>query len=176
MDVVGCKECGEPLEAQALSCAKCGRPVEPETTKKLGPSVSLIGAVFVTVGPFLPWLTQGVTSMSGVEATKKAALIFVGLGVFGAMFSLSALTGKKFTGLRGNISAGIVGVALATYLYLRLPTLIEETELGKQLADAKLSDHFDKGLYFCIAGSVVLLVGGILTRSPRDKTREKTRI
>ena len=153
-----CTGCEEPLRQGALSCPKCGTPAPPDDVKKVGPIISLFGALFVVVGPFLSWLTYEATDVSGVEETHKKALIFVGLGVFGAMFSIAAMTGKKFTGLRGNISAGIVSLALIIYFYVELDYLIGE---------AGASPQFGSGIYFCIAGSVLLLFGGVLTRSPK---------
>ena len=90
--VATCDNCDETLRVDSLSCPTCGRPVEPEVIKRVGPSVSIMGALFVTAGPFLPWLTDGVVSANGIEATRKAAIFFIGLGILSTMFSLSAFT------------------------------------------------------------------------------------
>ena len=115
----------------------------------------------------MPWLVDGVISANGIEATKKAALFFVGLGILSAMFSLSAFTGKKFTGLGGNIMAGILGGALSTFFYIKLPWLLAHRELGEHFGDQKLTPFFGSGIYFCIIGSALLFVGGVLTRSSK---------
>lgn len=161
MSGASCHACEQPLEAGALSCPSCGEPVEPEKTKKLGPIVSGFGALFLGIGPFLPWLTYNIETVSGVEETRKQALILVGLAVFSAMFSLSALTGKKFTGLRGNILAGLVAGGLTTYFYV---------ELGYLIGEGGASPQFGKGMYFCLVGSALIFAGGVLTRSPKVKT------
>lgn len=161
-----CAACREPLEAGALSCPICGEPVEPETPKRVGPIVAGFGAMFLGMGPFFPWLTYNLETVSGVEETRKQALILVGLAVFGLMFTLSALTGKKFTGLRGNIQAGIVAIGLMVYFYVELSYLI-----GKNGAPPQ----FGSGMYFCLVGAGLLFLGGVLTRSPKDKS-DKTAV
>jgi hypothetical protein len=158
MNQLCCSACDEPLHVGALSCAKCGEPAPPEDVKRAGPVVALFGALFLGVGPFLAWLDYGVKTVSGVEETRKQALILVGLAVFGAMFAVSALTGKKFTGLRGNIIAGIVAIGLSVYFYIELRYLV-----GGQPGDPR----FGTGMYFCLAGAALLFVGGLLTRSPK---------
>lgn len=160
MEQETCNACGEPLGGARLSCPSCGEPVPPDEVKKVGPFVALFGALFLGVGPFLAWLTYDVKTVDGVEETRKQALIFVGLAVFGAMFAVSALTGKKFTGIRGNTLAGIVALGLAIYFYVDLGSLVD---------GAPGSPHFGSGMYFCLAGAALLFVGGLLTRSPRDK-------
>lgn len=162
MATESCHLCREVLEPGALSCPGCGEPVEPEPTKKVGPIVSGFGALFLALGPFFPWLTYGLETVSGVEETRKKALILVGLAVFGAMFSLSALTGKKFTGLRGNILAGMVAIGLTVYFYVELGYLIGEDGAPPQ---------FGKGMYFCLAGAGLLFFGGVLTRSPKVRSK-----
>lgn len=158
MEPVSCKACDQPLGPRdTLSCPSCGEPLEPEPVKKVGPFVSLFGALFLGVGPFLPWLTYALDTVSGIEETRKQALILVGLAVFGAMFSVSALTGKKFTGIRGNILNGAIAIALSTYFYV---------ELGYLVADDPTT-RFGSGMYFCLVGAALLFLGGVLTRSPR---------
>ena len=155
-----CRLCREPIEPDALSCPSCGEPVEPDRPKKVGPFIAIFGALFLAVGPFFPWLTYGLETVSGVEETRKQALILVGLAIFGAMFAISALTGKKFTGIRGNILAGIIAVGLSIYFYVELRYLVGADGSPPQLG---------KGLYFSLVGSGLLFLGGLLTRSPKEK-------
>lgn len=158
MNQLLCSGCEEPLRVGALSCPKCGEPAPPDTVKRVGPVVALFGVLFLAVGPFLTWLDYGHMAVSGVEETRKQALILVGLAVFSAMFAVSALTGKKFTGLRGNIIAGVVAIGLSVYFYIELDYLVS----GKP-GDPR----FGTGMYFCLVGSGLIFVGGLITRSPR---------
>ncbi len=162
MEIALCPDCSEQL-TDSLSCPGCGRPVDPPANKKLGPILSLLGSLFMGAGPFLPWLVYAHMTMSGVAETRKHALIFVGLAVFAAMFSISALTGKKFTGLRGNTTVGAVGCALATYFFLQIRPLVDG-ETG--------SPVWGSGMYFAIVGSALVLMGGVLTISKRTKGAE----
>ena len=166
MEPIRCNSCSHPLGAHdTLSCPMCGEPLEPEKVKKVGPWTSMFGALFLGAGPFFPWLTYGLETVSGVEETRYKALILVGMAAFAAMFSLSALTGKKFTGLRGNIINGLAAVGLAVYYYVELEWLIGENGASPQ---------FGTGMYFSLVGAVLVLIGGIATRSPRAAKTELT--
>jgi hypothetical protein len=164
MEPIRCNSCGHPLGAHdILSCPMCGEPLEPEKAKKVGPFISLFGALFLGAAPFFPWLTYGLENVSGVEETRYKALILAGMAAFAAMFSLSALTGKKFTGLRGNIINGLAAVGLAVYYYVELEWLIGENGAPPQ---------FGSGIYFALAGAALVLVGGLATRSPKVQKTE----
>ena len=65
--------------------------------------------------------------------------------------------------------AGVLGGALVIGLYIYLPKLIAHRKLGEHFGDKNLVEFFGSGIYFCGVGSVLLLVGGLLTRSPRSK-------
>lgn len=121
------------------------------TTQKL----VLIGGFGLVIGPFLPWLTDGGSSTTGVEYTNRESLILTALGVYAVCITLlSIVRGRNRSTWAVIISALLGGGISCLYAVLinRDPTL----QVGF-------------GVYVCLVASSVLIMGSVLLPFQRNK-------
>jgi len=167
MDMVQCKACGNQVAAGAPFCQSCGAPqsatagppmAAPTTANTgnivAGSAVSLAGAVLVGVGPFLPWATAGIMSANGMQKTGDEAITLVLVGFIGLLTSLVGLTQKRAKYTWVTLLAGLVGVCLAGFYYMQVKEQLEG------LSGGIITPSIGFGMYACLVGSVLLLVGG----------------
>lgn len=65
------------------------------------------------LGPFMPWITLGMLSASGMDKTGSEAVVLVFLGLIAALMGASGLKGKPVS--RGVTVVGMVAGLLVVY-------------------------------------------------------------
>jgi len=124
----------------------------------------LTGGVLVIVGVFLPWITAsgptGTFSTSGKDASEWGFLI---LGGFATVRGFSMARPQTFRFQLGTPLIG--GVILAVLAALRWGDL--QTALDVARAHAGYTASIGVGFWAVIAGTVLVLLGGVLAMQRR---------
>jgi hypothetical protein len=147
-----------------LGGAQSARPASPREGNANAGWLVLAGGILVIVGVFLPWITasgpKGTFSASGKDANEWAFLI---LGGFATVRGLSMAKPGLFRFQLGTPLIG--GVILAVLVALRW------NDLQKTLEDVRTLPGFTAslgiGFWAVIAGTVLVLVGGVLAMQRR---------
>ena len=147
-----------------LGGAQSARPVPPREGNANAGWLVLAGGILVIVGVFLPWITasgpKGTFSASGKDANEWAFLI---LGGFATVRGLSMAKPWLFRFQLGTPLIG--GVILAVLVALRW------NDLQKALEDVRPLPGFTAslgiGFWAVIAGTVLVLLGGVLAMQRR---------
>ena len=147
-----------------LGGAQSARPVPPREGNANAGWLVLAGGILVIVGVFLPWITasgpKGTFSASGKDANEWAFLI---LGGFATVRGLSMAKPGLFRFQLGTPLIG--GVILAVLVALRW------NDLQKVLDDVRPLPGFTAslgiGFWAVIAGTVLVLLGGVLAMQRR---------
>ena len=109
----------------------------------------LVAGILLLLGPFLPWISLGYLSASGVEKTGGEAYIIVCLGLIAAIVGGAALS----QGRQLPKAAAAVGVISTTLSVVYAMQIVETTSSG-----GMLSPSTDVGLYVTFAGSLVAIL------------------
>lgn len=147
-----------------LGGAQSARPVTPHEGNTNAGWFVLTGGVLVIVGVFLPWITasgpKGTFSASGKDANEWAFLI---LGGFATVRGLSMAKPGLFRFQLGTPLIG--GVILAVLIALRW------NELQKALEDLRtlpgVTASLGIGFWAVIAGTILVLIGGVMAMQRR---------
>lgn len=169
--LVYCTACGNQLSSEAPRCPRCGapNPAAARAASRGGQVTALIGGILLAVGVFLPWATMGMLSANGLDKTGSEALALVGLGVIGALSAAAALTERGRAASLGPALVGLLGAGLSAYYY----ALLHEQLDG--LADNRFTPSIGFGIYVCILGSLLLLIGGLAALAAhRRASRHRT--
>jgi hypothetical protein len=147
-----------------LGATPSGRPVTPREGNANAGWLVLTGGVLVIVGVFLPWITatssNGTFSASGKDANEWAFLI---LGGFATVRGLSMAKPGLFRFQLGTPLIG--GVILAVLVALRWNDLNKALEDFRSLPGVTASVGI--GFWAVIAGTVLVLLGGVLAMQRR---------
>ena len=147
-----------------LGAAQSARPVPPREGNANAGWLVLTGGILVIVGVFLPWITAtratGTFSASGKDANEWAFLI---LGCFAAVRGLSMAKPGLFRFQLGTPLIG--GVILAVLVALRWNDLQKTLEDLRSLPGVTASIGI--GFWAVIAGTVLVLLGGVLAMQRR---------
>ena len=147
-----------------LGGAQSARPVPPREGNANAGWLVLAGGILVIVGVFLPWITasgpKGTFSASGKDANEWAFLI---LGGFATVRGLSMAKPGLFRFQLGTPLIG--GVILAVLVALRW------NDLQKVLDEVRsvpwVTASLGIGFWAVIAGTVLVLLGGVLAMQRR---------
>lgn len=163
MPTIECPECYEDVSEQAQTCSRCGHsmlPAEASTSSSTGnsrpiggPIAALIGAFLLTIGPFLPWITLGMHSGTGIEIIGKELYILAVLGLAGAWLPIESLAFKTPMRRWGPLVMGILGGALTLYYMVNL--------LNEIASVRSINPELGMGSYLSLAGAAMLIVGAI---------------
>jgi uncharacterized membrane protein YidH (DUF202 family) len=140
------------------------RPVTPRDGNANAGWLVLTGGLLVIFGVFLPWITatgsKGTFSASGKDANEWAFLI---LGGFATVRGLSMAKPGLFRFQLGTPLIG--GVILAVLIALRW------NELQKALEDLRtlpgVTASLGIGFWAVIAGTILVLIGGVMAMQRR---------
>ena len=147
-----------------LGGAQSARPVPPREGNANAGWLVLAGGILVIVGVFLPWITasgpKGTFSASGKDANEWAFLI---LGGFATVRGLSMAKPGLFRFQLGTPLIG--GVILAVLVALRWNDLQKVLEGVRPLPGFTAS--LGIGFWAVIAGTVLVLLGGVLAMQRR---------
>jgi hypothetical protein len=130
-----------------------------------GQVIILLGCLLLVVGPFLTWMAADMfsVSVSGLEKTGNEALILVGLGVIGIVVAIISLAQKRDAAKWTAFAVGLVGLGFSVYYFFALRDQISENDSG--LFDLSLG----AGIYLCLAGAVVALIGATVVAAHRRR-------
>lgn len=179
-----CRDCGSEMEESDQFCKSCGTPSDPNTPTAVTPESSeqaaeaggapsgvwiggqmaiLVGAVMMIIGPFMSWTTVVHVPFSGLDRTGNEALILVGLGALAIILALTSFVVKRTVLALIPLLVGLAGLAVSIYYYLAMRSDLEDLLPG--LFGASLG----AGIYICLAGSVLVLVGALFSGLRRVK-------
>ena len=147
-----------------LGGAQSARPVPPREGNANAGWLVLAGGILVIVGVFLPWITasgpKGTFSASGKDANEWAFLI---LGGFATVRGLSMAKPGLFRFQLGTPLIG--GVILAVLVALRWNDLQKVLDEVRSVPGVTAS--LGVGFWAVIAGTVLVLLGGVLAMQRR---------
>lgn len=127
----------------------------------------MIGAAMVAIGPLLPWVEAGMVSASGLKKSGGEAVGLMVLGLLAvALLAVGIAQRKKSSGIAVMIVALLAGGWSMIY-YKGIGEELERinAELGPELQGIA---SIGAGLYLCLAGAVVLIIGGaVMYAKPR---------
>lgn len=148
-----CVLCRERAEMMAQPAAAAA----PSSGWKLMP-VLLTGGIVSAVSVFLPWLSIGPISRSGVDLTHEDGWVVFGLGVFAALLALD-----RRTGIIGRLGAVLFGVLI---MLIAGHDLGQVRERVAALEDSPFAGagSVGIGLYAALAGGALTAIGGALKR------------
>jgi hypothetical protein len=125
------------------------------------PVLVLVGGLLAVVGVLLPWISLGAISRSGMDMGGDANIV-LGAGLVACL--IAAGNGSKRTlGTTGQLLSSLAGlsiVAVGVVDYQELSNRVRSLEDSPLGAAASVG----LGLYVCIAGGVLTVVGGLLRR------------
>jgi len=147
-----------------LGGAQSARPLPPREGNANAGWLVLAGGILVIVGVFLPWITasgpKGTFSASGKDANEWAFLI---LGGFATVRGLSMAKPGLFRFQLGTPLIG--GVILAVLVALRWNDLQKVLDEVRSVPGVTAS--LGIGFWAVIAGTVLVLLGGVLAMQRR---------
>ena len=168
-----CPSCGQPNQALAVYCTESGallvdgrEAVADEETDQehaeydVAPSlgahvVNLLACLMLVIGPFLPWATAGIFSVSGMQKTGNEAIILMLLGLAGIAVSVVSLAGRRNRFTWALFVVGGVCLILSVYYYVQLRGQLSEVGNGNEILPVSMG----AGIYVCIVASIVVLLG-----------------
>ncbi|MBN1460965.1 MAG: zinc ribbon domain-containing protein [Armatimonadetes bacterium] len=179
-----CRNCGAQMQEEDSYCEACGtaatstgqRSDEVRTPQSAalpsaltpgfvgGRIASIVGSLMLVIGPFLSFITVyifGDIGRSGIDWTNKEALVLVGLGVLGVAGGTASLLMKrrKFSGV--PFLVGIVSLTVSIWYYVQARDRVSEA------IDEDLLASIGTGLYLCLIGSIIILVGGVISAASK---------
>lgn len=154
-------------------CTHCNSPSPPAVAQHFGrPAaapgpgaalaghvVAMVGGVIVALSPFLPWVTAGIFSASGLQKAGNEALTLVALGLLAALVGLLVLVRAAHAGGLVHVLLAIVSLALLAFYHSALKDHIASLE-----SDV-IRVELGVGIYVGFIGAVLMLVGGIAALS-----------
>jgi hypothetical protein len=147
-----------------LGGAQSARPAPPRIGNTNAGWLVLTGGVLVIVGVFLPWVTasgpNGTFSTSGKDASEWGFLI---LGGFATVRGFSMARPEIFRFQLGTPLIG--GVILAILAAMRWTDLQNALDVAR--AHAGYTASIGIGFWAVIAGTVLVLLGGVLAMQRR---------
>jgi hypothetical protein len=147
-----------------LGAAPSARPASPREGNANAGWLVLAGGVLVIVGVFLPWITlngpKGTFSTTGKDANEWAFLI---LGGFATVRGFSMARPQTFRFQLGTPLVG--GVILAILAALRWGDLQNALDVAR--THAGITASIGIGFWAVIAGTVLVLLGGVLAMQRR---------
>ena len=150
-DLWRCTRCNSPtLPAQAQPAAAASR-----SGAVGGHVVAMVGGAIVAISPFLPWVTMGILSASGLQKTGNEALVLVGFGLLAALLALLELVRAAETSGLLHLILGGICLALLMYYKSSFQTHLDELEGG--LFQVELGS----GIYIGMFGAALMVAGGI---------------
>ena len=127
-----------------------------QAPNRAGPAVSLLGAVAILVGSFLPWATLNlVLSVKGMEASDAKISLVLGL-----VLTMTA-GGELASGTDTRVMTGLVGLS-AIILGLAEIEFATGAVSGNEILS---SASVGIGVYAILMGGGAALVGALLHRS-----------
>lgn len=125
------------------------------------PLLVLVGGLLAVVGVFLPWISLGIISRSGMDLAGDATIV-LGAGLVASIIAMGNGSKSKLgsTGQLFAILAGLTIAAVGVIDYQDLANRVRALEDSPIGAAASVGI----GLYVCIAGGVLTVVGGLLRR------------
>ena len=186
-----CRNCGSQVTQGVRFCASCGAPLappEPPTpptpastyvasvtqlaggASLTGHVVNILASLTLVIGPFLPWMTAVIISVSGVQKTNNEALVLTVLGALGIVASVVSLASGRDRFKWAPFVVGAVALALSLYYYVELKHQLSGfNDKGGDFLTASLG----VGIYLCIVASFVVLVAAfVVALRPKKTARE----
>lgn len=134
-------------------------------------AVVALGAVLAVIATLLPWIKAstgfGSVSRSGLDFADDAKILLV-LGILAGLVALGRLTGWEMPSvLRGSVViAGLIMVADSIYDYTQVKDRVDSAA-GQDTVLVTMGT----GVYLAIAGSVLVLLGGLALASAAKAAR-----
>lgn len=132
----------------------------------IGRLLGMVGGIITLVGALLPWVT-----LSGGRLSSPQMFLGVSTGFFGVLLSqlgffgiVMMFDGKKTTSL-GGLALGASGFVFSVLILAFLGVLSVGDTSG-------INIDIGLGIYVCIVGSIMLLVGSILALIEAGKPRK----
>jgi hypothetical protein len=133
-------------------------PFERRSIMHRGQQLSLIGAIGLLVGAFLPWVTVS-AALFGLSISKAG---YEGDGIFTAGIGFIILLGSiLYKGKPGRIYS--IGTAVLSFIALALLiyTMTNLSSLGDEI-EAGVFTSVGPGIYVSVIGALIGIVGGFL--------------
>jgi hypothetical protein len=181
MALLRCEDCNHPVSDQAQVCPSCGRPTGTPVRSYApvlasnapvrrdhsteGGILAILGGTALALGPFLPWMTVGLLSASGIEKTDGEALLLTAMGTLALVVGFISL---------GRERCSATWLLALTALAAGGLTVLYQSELNAQTdrlaGHHALSPRTGVGIYVCFAGVALLLVSVVsaITRRRRS--------
>lgn len=132
----------------------------------IGRMVGMVGGIIALVGALLPWAT-----LSGGRLSSPQTYLGISTGMFGVLLSqlgffgiVMMFDGKKSTSM-GGLALGATGFVLSilTFTFLGLLSVGDTSGINIEVG---------LGMYVCIVGSLILLVGSIIALIEAGRPRK----
>ena len=165
-----CRNCGSEVTAGVRFCASCGAPVAPPASAPTyagsaipraggasltGHVMNILASLALVIGPFLPWMTAAIISVSGIQKTNNEALVLTVLGALGIVASVVSLATRRDRFKWVAFVVGMVCLALSLYYYVQMK---HQLSGFKGEGGSLLTASLGVGIYLCIAASFIVLV------------------
>jgi O-antigen/teichoic acid export membrane protein len=168
MALLQCVDCGHHVSDLAPGCPSCGRPVAPSYAPVLPGSAkprseasternvfAILGGAALLLGPFLPWMTLGRLTASGIEKTDSEALALSAMGLVGALIGIVSLSQKRDQATWALVLVALGGGGLTVYYQSQL-----RDQIG-QFGETRFVPDVGMGIYVCFVGVALLLLSVI---------------
>ena len=123
----------------------------------IGQKLTLLGAITLIIGMFLPWIS--VISILGQVSTAGYADDGIFTGVIGVILLLIALLREERPGDRYSVPGAILALIaglIGIFAFLRLHSAIANIP-----SDATLVASMGSGIYVTMLGAIFSLIGGL---------------
>lgn len=117
----------------------------------VGSVLAIVGAATLAAAPFLPWVTRGMLSATGVQRAGEIVYSLVALAVLGCVAPLATLATRRTVAGWAAIVCGVIGATVTGLLMVS----ISETMTA--------SGALGAGVYVAFAGCGIMATGGIAT-------------
>jgi hypothetical protein len=125
--------------------------------------VVLVASAGLIFGPFLPWVTAGLLSVSGINKTAGDAGFLMLAGIILAIRMIVAISRKRFVSRAWTICIGVLCLGYSTYL----GGLITESFQGA--ATKAINPTLGLGFFACwISSFVIFVASSKMGRLPED--------
>jgi hypothetical protein len=178
-----CSGCGRPVDPAARFCASCGAVASAQGPASKAAAESavtyhalvLVAGILLAIGPFMPWLSLGMLSASGIQKTGGEAWALVLVGAVAVVAAIVSLATKRPRVHGGLIILAVIGGGLCAYYFNAMGQNL--AEVNEKAAAFGGEATFGAGMFMCCGGAVLLLLFAIIGALPtsRSVVRNSTR-